>query len=140
MPILKKSERLSKELTLFHGFAVSTAAMFSSGFFLLPGLAAAKTGSSVVLALIGVAIAWYLIYARHRLHRAGALFHVFARLGKQRFEGLDPELRSIMKEKGLRAQDPFDEVVARAFVIDGPANATSSDSGQPSLPRGHGWR
>ncbi|MBZ0114818.1 MAG: amino acid permease [Thermoanaerobaculia bacterium] len=77
--------------------------------------------------LIGVAIVWYFIYARHRVHRGGALFHVFARLGKQRFEGLDPELRSIMKEKGLRAQDPFDEVVARAFVIESPTNATFED-------------
>ena len=36
--------RLSKRLTLFDVYAVATGAMFSSGFFLLPGLAAAQTG------------------------------------------------------------------------------------------------
>ena len=41
---------LKKSLTLFDVFAISTGAMFSSGFFLLPGIAAAQTGPSVVLA------------------------------------------------------------------------------------------
>jgi len=44
--------RLSKELGLFDVYAISTGAMFSSGFFLLPGLAAAETGPSVVLAYL----------------------------------------------------------------------------------------
>ncbi|MCO6492792.1 MAG: amino acid permease [Phaeodactylibacter sp.] len=42
--------KLKKELGLFDVFAVSTGAMFSSGFFLLPGLAAQHTGPSVILA------------------------------------------------------------------------------------------
>src|SRR5699024_8021619 len=41
---------LKKELKLFDVYAVATGAMFSSGFFLLPGLAAANTGPSVLLA------------------------------------------------------------------------------------------
>ncbi len=41
---------LKKDLGLFDVYAISTGAMFSSGFFLLPGLAAAETGSSVVIA------------------------------------------------------------------------------------------
>ncbi|MCB0258343.1 MAG: PTS sugar transporter subunit IIA, partial [Calditrichaeota bacterium] len=32
--------------------------------------------------------------------------------------GLDRELRGILKEKGLRAQDPFDSLVSQAAVID----------------------
>ncbi|BFP42546.1 amino acid permease [Flavobacteriaceae bacterium GF1] len=50
--------KLKKELGLFDVFAVSTGAMFSSGFFLLPGLAAQYTGPSVILAylLAGVLI------------------------------------------------------------------------------------
>ncbi len=44
--------RLSKELKLFDVFAISTGAMFSSGFFLLPGLASAEAGPSVVLAYL----------------------------------------------------------------------------------------
>ena len=50
MSILNKSKRLKKELKLFDVYAISTGAMFSSGFFLLPGLAAAQTGPSVILA------------------------------------------------------------------------------------------
>ena len=42
--------RLKKSLTLFDVYAISTGAMFSSGFFLLPGLATAKAGPATVLA------------------------------------------------------------------------------------------
>ncbi|MFW6079603.1 MAG: APC family permease, partial [Gemmatimonadota bacterium] len=51
-------QRLPKELGLGDVYAISTGAMFSSGFFLLPGLAAAYAGPSVVLAylLAGVLI------------------------------------------------------------------------------------
>jgi len=41
---------MSRTLTLRHVYALSTGAMFSSGLFLLPGLAAAKAGPSAVLA------------------------------------------------------------------------------------------
>ncbi|MDX1674397.1 MAG: amino acid permease, partial [Longimicrobiales bacterium] len=44
--------RLSKELKLFDVFAISTGAMFSSGFFLLPGLASAQAGPAVVVAYL----------------------------------------------------------------------------------------
>ncbi|MEL7235144.1 MAG: amino acid permease [Chloroflexota bacterium] len=43
---------LKKELGLFDVYAICTGAMFSSGFFLLPGLAAAQTGPSVALAYL----------------------------------------------------------------------------------------
>ncbi|MDX1430359.1 MAG: APC family permease, partial [Rhodothermales bacterium] len=52
MPVLKKGDRLKKELGLFDVYAICTGAMFSSGFFLLPGLAAAKAGPSVVVAYL----------------------------------------------------------------------------------------
>lgn len=45
-------KKLSKKLTIFDVYAVSTGAMFSSGFFLLPGLAAMETGTSVYLAYL----------------------------------------------------------------------------------------
>ncbi len=47
---VKKAGRLKKELHLLDVYVIATGAMFSSGFFLLPGLAAAGTGPSVVLA------------------------------------------------------------------------------------------
>ena len=43
---------------------------------------------------------------------------MFERLGRRRYAGLDRELRDIMKEKGLRAEDPFDHLVAQATIID----------------------
>ncbi|MGM0497744.1 MAG: amino acid permease [Bacteroidota bacterium] len=47
---MQKDKKLKKELGLFSVFAMSTGAMFSSGFFLLPGIAAHYTGPSVFLA------------------------------------------------------------------------------------------
>ncbi len=44
------TKTLNKTLTLFDVYVICTGAMFSSGFFLLPGLAAAETGPSVILA------------------------------------------------------------------------------------------
>ena len=68
--------------------------------------------------LVVVSLGWYFHYARKHTKRSGAILHVFERLGRGRFDGLDPELRGILKEKGLRTEDPFDEIVARAQVID----------------------
>ena len=45
------------------------------------------------------------VYARDRVNRGRTIFHVFAHFGQRRFEGLDRELRSILKEKGLRHDD-----------------------------------
>lgn len=70
------------------------------------------------LGLVTLSLAWYFMYARERVSREGAIFHTFARLGERRHEGLDLELRGIVKEKGLRPDDPFDEIVARAAVLD----------------------
>jgi len=70
--------------------------------------------------LVTAGLVWYFTYARDRIERHGAIYHVFERLGRERFEELEIELRGIMKEKGLREGDPFEEVVARAEVIDLP--------------------
>ncbi|MEE3002022.1 MAG: amino acid permease [Planctomycetota bacterium] len=69
------------------------------------------------LGLIAVGIAWFWWYARRRVRRYGAIYHVFSRLGENRFDPLDIELREIIKEKGLRKADPFDEIVAIAPII-----------------------
>ena len=70
------------------------------------------------LGLVTLGTVWYFAYAQNRVVRSGAIYHLFARLGEQRFEGLDRELRGIMKEKGVREEDPFDELVARAQVME----------------------
>jgi amino acid transporter/mannitol/fructose-specific phosphotransferase system IIA component (Ntr-type) len=87
----------------------------------VPVVLVAEMGWMSVLFTIGVTAAcfgWYTYYAKPRIARDGAIYHVFERLGRRRYAGLDRELRDLMKEKGLRAEDPFDEVVARATVLD----------------------
>ena len=76
------------------------------------------------IGLCTLSATWYFTYVQGRVSRGGAIFHVFARIGSHRFEGLDPELRSIMKEKGLRAEDPFEDVVARASIIEAPPGSS----------------
>jgi mannitol/fructose-specific phosphotransferase system IIA component (Ntr-type) len=79
------------------------------------------------LGVIAVGVFWYFFYARSRVDRYGAIYHVFERLGRKRFAALDTELREILKEKGLRAHDPFDEIVAKARVIDAAHGSTFED-------------
>lgn len=45
-----EDKKLARNLGLFDVYSISTGAMFSSGLFLLPGIAAASTGNSVFLA------------------------------------------------------------------------------------------
>lgn len=68
--------------------------------------------------LIIVGILWHRHYSKQGIDREGALYHLFERLGRRRDLGLDRELRGILKEKGLRQEDPFDEVIARSEVLD----------------------
>jgi mannitol/fructose-specific phosphotransferase system IIA component (Ntr-type) len=89
--------------------------------FLAPLWLIAEMGQVAILftfGLVGLTIGWYFYYARPRVTRSGAIFHTFARLGELRHSDLDLELRDIAKERGLRDSDPYDEVVARAPVID----------------------
>jgi basic amino acid/polyamine antiporter, APA family len=70
------------------------------------------------IGLIFVGLIWFEYYAKKKVKRSGAIFHVFERLGHQRYDALDSELREILKEKGLRKDDPFDDIVTRSLVVD----------------------
>ena len=59
---------------------------------------------------------WYKYYARVNVKREGAIFHWFALLGKYQYAELENEFMSIIKEKGLRKGDPFDQTVIRARI------------------------
>jgi len=72
----------------------------------------------LTLALAVLCALWYVYYAHKRVVRHGAIYHWFARLGQRRYSGLDKELWQIMREKGLRDEDSFDELITRAEVID----------------------
>lgn len=76
--------------------------------------------STVLLAGLGIS-AW--IAACLPLLGALAVFHNFVRARLLRMawlhdEGLDWELREILKEKGLHPTDPFDELVSRSLVLE----------------------
>jgi amino acid transporter/mannitol/fructose-specific phosphotransferase system IIA component (Ntr-type) len=87
----------------------------------------AEMGNLSLLFTLGVVLAgigWYFYYARGNVAREGAIYHLFARLGKHRDEKLDVELQSILEEKDLEDASDFDKLIARASVIrlDNPAS------------------
>jgi len=82
---------------------------------------------SFIGAALVIGLVWYFWYAAPKVRRHGAIYHWFRRLGQRQFDGLDREFRGIMKEKGLRDDDPFDQIVARCSVIELTEPATFSE-------------
>ncbi|PWN06214.1 amino acid transporter [Rhodohalobacter mucosus] len=70
------------------------------------------------LGLIIACIAYFHYYASKKVKRSGAIFHVHARLGKMQYEELEWEMRGILREKGLRKEDPYERAVGRSIVIE----------------------
>ena len=75
-------------------------------------LAVGFTGGIVVLGVL-----WYVYYAQERVVREGAIYHLFARLGRFRHDALDRELRDILEEKEIGDASGYDKLVARASVL-----------------------
>ena len=78
--------------------------------------------------LIALGALVYFKYAQDKVVRDGAIYHVFSRLGEKRFDGLEWELRGILKERGLREKDPFDLILAHADILDLPPGAKFEDA------------
>ncbi|MEX0945355.1 MAG: amino acid permease [Balneolaceae bacterium] len=70
------------------------------------------------LGMILSCIAYYYYFASKKVERSGAIFHVSARLGEFQYEGLEREMRGILREKGLREDDPYEKAIGRALVLD----------------------
>ena len=70
------------------------------------------------LGILILCLVWFHVYARNRVVRDGAIYHWFAHLGRRAYKDLDIELRSILREKGLREADPFEQIVADAYFLD----------------------
>lgn len=81
-----------------------------------------------ILSVVVACAAWYVFYAASRVRRHGAIYHWFARLGQQQTTHLDSEFRGILKEKGLRADDPFEEIVTRSAVFRLEGDKTYEDA------------
>ncbi|GAB5519027.1 MAG: amino acid permease [Rhodothermales bacterium] len=79
---------------------------------------------SLAIALTGVMLLagfmWYRYYVQRNAHvvREGAIYHLFARLGQYQYDGLDGELRTILKEKGLTDETRYEYLVTHSGVID----------------------
>ena len=80
----------------------------------------AEMGNLSILFTAGIVligIGWYFYYARQYVAREGAIYHLFARLGKFRYDGLDSELHTILEEKGVGEDSRFEKLVGRAPVV-----------------------
>jgi amino acid transporter/mannitol/fructose-specific phosphotransferase system IIA component (Ntr-type) len=89
------------------GIAISVVLIVEMG-----DLAIRFTGGIVALGAL-----WYAYYARTNVTREGAIYHLFARLGRFRYEGLDRELHAILEEKDIGTASDFDRLVARARIM-----------------------
>jgi basic amino acid/polyamine antiporter, APA family len=85
-------------------------------FILIAEMGWLPTVFSIGLVILG--IFWFRFYCKKRVTRVGAIRHVLRRMGGVQDARLDRELRTILKEKGLRDHDPFDESVVGAAVIE----------------------
>lgn len=77
-------------------------------------------GLSVILSA-GVIIfgaLWYYLYAKKKVDRSAAMYQVFERVGAQATPQLYEELRDIIREKGTRREDVFEQCILRAAIID----------------------
>lgn len=63
-------------------------------------------------------VLWYQFYAAGATKRRGAIFHVHARLGRQRYEGIEHELMTILHDRTQAQNLSYETVVARSAMID----------------------
>jgi basic amino acid/polyamine antiporter, APA family len=60
---------------------------------------------------------WYVFYAGKNARKEGAIYHWFARMGKNQDPELEREFVELLKEKGLREDDPFNKIVVNTDII-----------------------
>lgn len=60
---------------------------------------------------------WFVFFVRDKVKREGAIYHWFALLGKQQHDGLNNEFMTILREKGLRHDDPFNQTIVRSKIV-----------------------
>lgn len=59
---------------------------------------------------------WYRFYVRPKVKREGAIYHWFALLGRNIHVELENEFMTILREKGLREDDQFNQTIVRAKI------------------------
>ncbi len=88
------------------GIITSLALMFFMGWGAL-----AFTLGTIILAYL-----WYHFFVRSKVKREGAIYHWFALLGRHQHDELENEFMMILREKGLRQDDPFNQTIVRAHI------------------------
>ena len=73
---------------------------------------------ALVFILIAIVLAylWYIYIVRPKVKREGAIYHWFALLGKHQHDELENEFMMILREKGLRQDDSFNQTIVRSKV------------------------
>ena len=71
---------------------------------------------SLTIFIIFMAYLWYAFFVRDKVKREGAIFHWFALLGKHQHDDLENEFLTILREKGMRQGDPFNQTIVRAKI------------------------
>ncbi len=82
----------------------------------------------LVAASIAVALVWYRGYGRKRAMRAGAIYHVFERWGRGADRSLEREISAALQSHGVRPDDEYPGLIARAAVISIPEDADISEA------------
>ncbi len=83
--------------------------------------------------LLAIGIIWYNLYVRHRVTGSSAVGQAALRIAERLLDhdahalGLDAELRQILKEKGLRHDDPFAQIIREADFIETEHNTRIED-------------
>ncbi len=75
-------------------------------------LAVGLTGTMIILC-----IGWYFYFAHGKVNRQGAIYHVYSRLGQQRYDALEHELMTIINEKNVDSSLTYEQVIARSIVL-----------------------
>ena len=97
----------------------------------LAGYLIFKLGALSILLISGsivFAFGWYWFYGRSRSSRAGAIYHVFERWGESADHSLDREISAAMQTHGLRADDEYPGLIARAAVLSIPEGADMDEA------------
>ncbi len=68
------------------------------------------------LITIFLAYLWYIFFVRSNVKREGAIYHWFALLGRYQHDELENEFMMILREKGLRQDDPFNQTIVRSQI------------------------
>jgi len=97
---------------------------------LTPVILIPELGILPVILSIGIVAGgtlWYFFYAKDKVDRSAAMYQVFERVGTAATPQLDQELRQIMREKGTRREDVFEQCILRAPVIQHKRKLSETD-------------